>query len=92
MEEAFDSMQTQISLTMEKVQNRRHVSFDQQMRNSLTHSTHKCQSMLEILQRHKKHLDHRLGYFRDKQEEMDKTMRSREVMMWPILYSIVIKQ
>ena len=70
MEEAFDSMQTQISLTMEKVQNRRHVSFDQQMR----------------------HLDHRLGYFRDKQEEMDKTMRSREVMMWPILYSIVIKQ
>ena len=66
-------MQTQISLTMEKVQTSRHMSFDQQMRHSLTHSTDQCKSMLEILQRHKKHLDHRLGNFRDKEEEMDKT-------------------
>ena len=66
-------MQTQISLTMEKVQNSRHVSFDHQMRSSLTHSTEQCKTMLEILQRHKKHLDHRLGNFRDKQEEMEKT-------------------
>jgi len=72
-EEAMDSMQTQISLTMEKVQNNRHVSFDQQMRNSLTHSTDQAKAMLEILQRHKKHLNHRMGNFQDNQEDMDRT-------------------
>ena len=70
-EEAFDSMQTQISLTMEKVQNSR---LDQHMRHLLTLSIDQCKTMLEIMQRHKKHLDHRrLGNFRDKLEEMEKT-------------------
>ena len=71
-EEAMDTMQTQISLTMEKVQNNRHVNFDTQMRDSLTHSTDQARSMLEIIQRHKKHLSHRMSNFKDNQEDMDR--------------------
>ena len=75
LEETFDSMQTQIALTLEKVQDgyfQHSMAARDKVSEFLPIRVHQSKTMLDILQRHQKHIQERVPAFKEKYVDMAK--------------------
>ena len=77
LEETFDSAQTQIALTLEKVQDgyfQHSMAAKDKVSEILPIRVHQSNTMLEILKRHSKRIREKVPAFKEKQADMNKRM------------------